>query len=82
MSRYFISVPVGLRGPDTVQCGSSVLQLSVFYFTLLLVLLLFLQPLRPLLLLPPPLDFLAPLDRGLLPARWGCNACSPAPRRD
>lgn len=67
MSRYFISVPVGLQGPDTFQCGSSVLQRSVFSFNSSSSSSFY----SPILLLPPP-AFLAPLDRGLLPARRGC----------
>lgn len=49
MSRYFISVPVGLRGPGTVHCGSSVLQLSVFSFSSTS----FSNRYTPILLLPP-----------------------------
>lgn len=69
MSRYFISVPVGLQGPDTVQCGSPVLQLPVFSFTSS-------SSSSSPLILPSsstPLDFLAPSVRGLPPARWGCS---------
>lgn len=71
MSRYFISVPVGLQGPDTVPCGSSVLQLSVFSFTSSCSSSSSFD--SPPLPSPTPLDFLTPLDRGLLPARWGCT---------
>lgn len=68
MSRYFISVPVGLQGPDTVPCGSSLLQLSGFFFFHPYPLPSFSNPFSSFT----PLDFRAPLDRGLLPARWGC----------
>lgn len=62
MSRYFISVPVDLQGPGTVQCGSPALQLPVLSF----------PSSSSSSFHPPysstPLDFLAPSDRGLPPA--------------
>lgn len=83
MSRYFISVPVGLQGPDTVQCGSSVLQLAVFFLSP--------PPLHPAPPIPPnptaAFFFYPPrLSRPLGPRPTAClvgvHACSPAPRRD